>query len=1619
MRKKGFTLIELIAIILVLGIIFLISTPIISKLVAQAKEESIKISVLEYIDAVEKMISTKLLNGENIPSCYTVSNLESLISIKGTKPSKGIVIINSNGEVESASLCIRNYKVDYKDEKVTIDKGVSCSEMADTDLDCDLAISMKDEYNEEKEVNLPKLNSGMIPVIWNGSSWVTTETDNDTWYDYTEEDKKWANAISIDSSAKEKYNKADVEIDMNDVLAMWVWIPRYAYKISSGYHSSTAGIIDIKFLMGRSSKTTDGLIAEKIPTYVDDKQTNFIVHPAFKFNNIDLPGIWVAKFEASSDQNSNCYSSANPDDCNLSNLSLRILPNANAWRYISNSNAFTTSLNLKKDTTYTWQSITTEVDTHLIKNSEWGAVSYLAQSSIGKNDEVWINNNFNLITGNAGDAASANPGTSYSYETANGMQASTTGNTTGVYDMSGGLFEFTAAYLNYKSDTFTLPTLESSSIYSAKSKYKDTYTFDTYDRQSYSFELASKRYGDALYEVGTTGTGTSNWYNDYIVYPYSSGPFFTKGGNFSMNSVAGIYNTFYSDGTPTDSYGFRPVLVVDNIRPDITLIGDETVYIAKGSTYTDAGATAIDKNDGNVSSKIKVTTDLNPNKYGTYTVVYTVTNSLGNTAKEVRTVEVSDSGWYTPDYCFEFDPSTGTIVRYNTSSQYCNSSNMIVSIPSKINGVTVTTLGMSSFASMSNLDKVYIPNTVTTIGTYAFASSSVKEVNLPDSLTTIGDGAFQLSGITSVEIPSGIKTVPYNAFYNCPNLRDVVVPSTVDEVVSHAFEMSGIVNLTVGARIINYFSFGWLNSLEQLTILDGVETINEFSFYSPSASNIESAILPDTVTFVGYQSFAGNFGEVSIPTSVQTVDHHAFENALIDKLIVGAKNIGEFAFERSEINNLEILDGVETIGRFAFLDNNITSVILPDSVRTLDFQSFGNNQITTVRLSSSLETMDAFVFDGSVVQDLTIPDGAKVIGYAAFHDCQIEELIIPDSVTTIGESAFYQNQIISLKLSKNLVSIGNRAFYGNSLTNLVIPSGITSIDGDNAFEYNYIENLTIPSTLKTIANNAFANNLIKNLNLPNSVISIGEGAFFKNQIDALTIPNSVTSIGAAAFNSNKLSDASAFIFGRNSDGTTNNNLVSYGGIKKADVVIPSNITVIGDRSFYNSNLTSVSIPSSVTSIGSLAFAVNNLTSINIPSSVISISDDAFSNNYIAQGSAVINNMPSSVSVASSAFYNNGDEKTTNIAPSYIYEDKNNPVITINGSSSITIEAGSTYNDQGATATDVEDGNITDKISTTSTVLTNILGTYNVTYTVSDYIGNSVTAVRTVRVVDTTPPVITLKGSNPASAALGYSYTDAGVTVTDNYDSSLTATSTGTVDTSVIGSYTITYNATDSNGNIATAVTRTVNVAEFTSYAYTMTNRLPVYGITGAVYPPTGWTGIQNASGDDSFKSVPLPFSVKMFGTSYNSVYVGSNSYITFGGGSSSFSGLSASNPAYNKIIFGGSDNSYQRVSYYSTSKYVRIRYEGTASSSGTVGSPNIVVELTIFNPEYTINNSTVIEMLVGNHGRTSGVSNISNAAGTISVPYTLTPSTSYVFLGDSTGGNFQVFKNAKVTNVDY
>ncbi len=158
-------------------------------------------------------------------------------------------------------------------------------------------------------------------------------------------------------------------------------------------------------------------------------------------------------------------------------------------------------------------------------------------------------------------------------------------------------------------------------------------------------------------------------------------------------------------------------------------------------------------------------------------------------------------------------------------------------------------------------------------------------------------------------------------------------------------------------------------------------------------------------------------------------------------------------------------------------------------------------------------------------------------------------------------------------------------------------------------------------------------------------------------------------------------------------------------------------------------------------------------------------------------------------------------------------DTTAPVITVTGSSAISIVQGTSYTDAGATALDNIDGVVS--VSSSGTVNTAVANTYTITYTATDSSLNTATATRTVTVTpaaDITPPVITLTGASIVTIEQDGTYTEQGATATDNIDPVVTVVITGSVNTAVLNSYTITYKATDLAGNTATK-TREVKVVE--------------------------------------------------------------------------------------------------------------------------------------------------------------------------------------------------------------
>ena len=481
------------------------------------------------------------------------------------------------------------------------------------------------EYLKTKGVNSPKLVQGMKKIMF---TLPTTETkgsvieegqkgfDENNWYDY--KTSKWANTMTEDGS-------------------MWVWIPRFAYKIDN-----TKKTIDVKFLVGTTDQYYDDegnlQTAKRAESATEEVDTtsDYYVHPAFTDESdinyanggwdSELTGIWVAKFEAG-------YASGNNDAEVVASSVNYTQEDGKAW--VGKTEAGTTSDSTQDTRNWldglygtkttsikypTFQPVTysmnyidvsdannisraltganniygfssSSTDSYLMKNSEWGAVAYLGWSEYGANGvEPYINN----ITANSGgerrgegvneeggvglisayaitglttgttdaeevtmssdnlDDINSRTGDTKTngisaWDQATGQKSSSTLNMYGVYDLSGGVWERTAAYVNNGHEN--LSYYGSSVVVNGgtSTKYATVYphdaTVDDTDKltdteenlntaSNANYSLNKYIFGDAVRETSTSGTGTSSWNSDYSCFPGLRSPFFIRGSRF-------------------------------------------------------------------------------------------------------------------------------------------------------------------------------------------------------------------------------------------------------------------------------------------------------------------------------------------------------------------------------------------------------------------------------------------------------------------------------------------------------------------------------------------------------------------------------------------------------------------------------------------------------------------------------------------------------------------------------------------------------------------------------------------------------------------------------------------------------------------------------------------------------------------------------------------------------------------------------------------------------------------------------------------------------------------------------------------------------------------------------
>ena len=376
------------------------------------------------------------------------------------------------------------------------------------------AVPSQDGYSESKKVNSPKVTRGMIPVKWVSNNWVVCSEDDTEWYNYGS--KQWANVMLSDGTYKADTVKVGQVVEEKDLGSMYVWIPRYAYQIAGEKN------IKVTFLKGNSNEGVDGV------KYTTDQSTDTtktaIVHPGFNLGGTQLRGFWTAKFEASGTNKDgkavgNASSSSGseqyaPDSTTIA----KSLPNKISWRHVSIGESEKRSMDIA--TTAKSSFGLTNGTSHLIKNSEWGAVAYLCYSDYGSvpmtngtgrlvSNSHW----YDLYTGQ-GPKSSTDEGyysydASHNYSTSNGVLSSTTGNVTGIYDMAGGAWERVAGYLdngNGNLDTYG-KSADESVKYFENGKLNSAYT-SIWD----SYEVSDEEKNNSVTLTdGTTVTGLWDW----------------------------------------------------------------------------------------------------------------------------------------------------------------------------------------------------------------------------------------------------------------------------------------------------------------------------------------------------------------------------------------------------------------------------------------------------------------------------------------------------------------------------------------------------------------------------------------------------------------------------------------------------------------------------------------------------------------------------------------------------------------------------------------------------------------------------------------------------------------------------------------------------------------------------------------------------------------------------------------------------------------------------------------------------------------------------------------------------------------------------------------------------
>ena len=626
-------------------------------------------------------------------------------------------------------------------------------------------------------------------------------------------------------------------------------------------------------------------------------------------------------------------------------------------------------------------------------------------------------------------------------------------------------------------------------------------------------------------------------------------------------------------------------------------------------------------------------------------------------------------------------------------------------IPSSLHTITLTDatrIPYGAFAYATMLTSVDLGE-VSVIEARAFEyAMEIQTITLPETLTTIGDFAFAHTSVSSFIIPGSVNEIGRAILAGCTKLRALTIPYVGKTISAEGEE----------AKLGYFFGTSSYNGTEAVTQ-------NGTTYYVPTA--LVKVVVTKAIK-IGDFAFYGmkNLTEIVLPDTVETIGTSAFvscsklERMTLNNVTV----IGSSAFQGcTSLKAVTFGNKLKTIGGAAFASTNLQTVDLPSTVTEIGVNAFNgisNLRTIIVRTTGTVLTYNTSMFTGcSAYAKVFVPDELlssykskwSQLGADKFYGLSIvknngmaisgttlvqyfgtnESVTIPSNVTMILPYAFYGNAFVrSVVIPGSVETISTYAFAGcSALETVRMNTGVRNVDASAFAGCEKMTTVFFPATLATIGNNAFDGCTgITSLTLPSNLETIGNYAFKNVQITTIVVPKSVTSIGTGAFqgcppesitlpfvgNADGSSNRVWYIFGSSIDSLpdtlrsvsiTNATVIPasafYGCTKIENITINDGVSSIGGSAFYECiALKSMKVPASVKTIGSYAWY--NCTSIT----EIKLSNLTVLSESILQGCSSLENivLPSTlVRISKNAFCDCINLKTIRIPNAVVNIDE--------------------------------------------------------------------------------------------------------------------------------------------------------------------------------------------------------------------------------------------------------------------------------------------------------------------------------------------------------------------------